>query len=146
MRKIISLPMFCLLSLLTSCGQRPISTSSSKVIKKHDYSEINYAKISYFSIFEQNEDEYYVYFYSPYCIHCSLLKDDIIEFTLSSNIPVYFVEVTEDMEFVDDIFLTIGANEYSKVFAGKTPQLSFIKNHEVYFSIYGNDIDIYLFT
>ena len=58
---------------------------------EHDYSEIKDYELSWESLFDPEDNEYFVYFYSTTCNHCSELKNYIIEKALLMK-NIYFVK------------------------------------------------------
>lgn len=112
--------------ILTSC-----STASDSSIIKHDYSEIQDIQISYLDVFNQKEDEYYVYYYQTTCYYCHGIKSKIINYALN-NPPFYFIGIVEDEGFLSHIKEeTIGATDPLHAFSMMTPQLSLIKDRKV---------------
>ena len=119
----IKFSFFAILLLLTSC-----STSENSSIHKYEYSDVEDKKISYLDVFRQEEKRYYLYYYQETCYHCHGIKSKVISFSLTSEEPFYFVEVTKDYGFLsrtkED---TIGTNDPMKAFALMTPQLSLVE-------------------
>ena len=146
MKKPISILITSISFFTFSCS--PISSSSQSIvrIKNHDYDEIITAKINYFDVFNQNEDEYFLYYFSETCYHCVGIKNEIIDFALSSEVTVYFVEVEERFGVYDDVNKTVGTSNPLEAFANQTPQLSLVKDKEIYYSICGEDVELFLFT
>ncbi len=99
-------------------------------------------RISWNDIFSF-EGEYHVYIYSLGCVHCTELKNDIIEYALYKAVtPIYFVCYEEYIDeiptgSVDDIYLTIGATSISEIFLGATPSLLGINDHILTFYLCG---------
>ena len=96
--------LFFLTLLFASCSQETEPA-------KHNYHEIKDSQISWSDIFVQEEDSYYVYFYSELCGHCSDIKQDVISFYLKEEYVLYFVctdyeKVTgpkKDLKGIDNI-------------------------------------------
>ena len=83
MKKLTSL----ILPLLLLCG----CTAKETKIEQHNYNEIFDRLIPWDYIFEQEENDYLVYFYSERCGYCNEIKQDILQFYLKEIIPMYFV-------------------------------------------------------
>ena len=109
--KAIILNIFAAISLIPSCS-KSTSQIGSKVsqeeVVNHEYSEVVKYTIIWESIFEQEKDKYFVYFYSLTCSHCASLKNDIISYALKSK-NLYFVQASEDVHISEDITDSIGA-------------------------------------
>ena len=67
-----------------------VSCSTEELIY-HNYHETKSCLISWSDVFNQNEDDYLVYFYSESCGHCNEIKQDVISFYLEDIYPMYFV-------------------------------------------------------
>lgn len=76
---------------------------------EHFYYEIKDYEIEWDQIFDIELNEYYVYFYSKTCGHCSELKNWIIQKRIE-NCAIYFIEDNENIKFLQDISQTIGSN------------------------------------
>lgn len=83
MKKINSLVIPLL--LITGC-----TANQSKSIK-HNYHETKEALITWSDVFNQPEHDYLVYFYSERCGHCNEIKNQVIDYYLSSINAMYFV-------------------------------------------------------
>ena len=90
-----------LLLLLTSCVP---DKSTIKVISfddvgsnevNHDYVEISRFRIAWGETYDQQLEEYFVYFFSRTCSHCQNLKNFMIEKALEKE-NIFFVESSED--------------------------------------------------
>ena len=97
--------------------------------RKYEYSEVLDKHINYDEVFLMPQDEYYLYYYQISCYHCHGIKSKVIYFALTSSIPVYFIEITEDKGFkATTKEETIGTNDYLSAFSKMTPQLSLVRN------------------
>lgn len=74
----------------------------------HEYSELDDRHILWDEIFDQQLNEYFVYFYSLTCNHCELLKNEIIEIGLNRD-DVFFVKGNSQVVLKNDVYYTIGA-------------------------------------
>ena len=67
------------------------SCSSIKQDNSHNYHEIKLSLIGWDEVFLQNENDYFVYFYSETCVYCKEIKNDVISFYLNKIYTMYFV-------------------------------------------------------
>ena len=115
--KAIILSIFAAISLIPSCSKSTSQTepkSSQKEVVNHEYSEVVKYTIIWESIFEQEKDKYFVYFYSLTCSHCASLKNSIIEYALK-NKNLYFVQASEDVHISEDVTDSVGAISTSEL-------------------------------
>ena len=94
MKKLLCLS---LLLFLTGCG---VAKKEEKEIEEADVT-LDYAittdnQIKWADIFNQEENRYVVYFYSEYCGHCKLVKQDILSYYLLDLEKIYFVDVVKE--------------------------------------------------
>ena len=122
MKKIISL----VIPLLILCGCKSNQTTE----ESHNYHEIKDRIIEWNYIFEQEEDDYLVYFYSERCGYCNEIKQDIIRFYLNEYMPMYFVCTDYDVVIGPKSDLT-GVDNIDDFFIFGTPFLSRLLNHKV---------------
>ena len=137
MKKLVSLiiPIF----VLTGCRGR-----EQKEIT-HNYHEIKSKLIDWFDVFEQEEHNYIIYFYSENCGHCNSIKNEVISYYLETTENMYFVCTDLDVVFgsgnviginnIDDFFILgtpflVKILEYvvSEYYAGTNAILEFINN------------------
>ena len=126
--KIIFLP--CLFALISCQNEISLPSDSSEYNAEHSYDEISQWEIKWADIFNQCEEEYYVYFYSPTCSHCNLIKNTIIDYALEHE-GMYFIHFNEDVITAIDIQNTIGASSVDDLAILGTPSLVEIKHHVV---------------
>ena len=122
MRKLSSLLLPLL--LLTGCGGKAVPQ------EQHNYHEIKDRLIEWNNIFEQEEDDYLVYFYSERCGHCNELKQDILSFYFKEYIPMYFV-CTDYDAVVGPRSDIAGVDNIDDFFIFGTPFLTRFKDHKV---------------
>ena len=136
MKKLISLVVP--LMLLVGCN------NYKKAEVKHNYHEIKSDLIDWANVFKQEENDYLVYFYSERCGHCNSIKNDIINYYLTTRNKMYFVCTDYDVVFgpqndirginnIDDFYIfgtpfLVRIQNYtvSKYYAGTTTILNFI--------------------
>ena len=139
MHKLISLVLP--LMLLVGC------TPNKSIEEKHNYHEIKDRLIAWNDIFIQEEEEYYVYFYSERCGHCNDIKQNIINFYYKDVVYMYFVctdidSVTgprSDIKGIDNIddfyifgtpFLTqLSSHKINDYYVGVSEIKGFISTH-----------------
>ncbi|MCZ0702440.1 putative membrane protein [Natronobacillus azotifigens] len=54
-------------------------------------------QISYQDTFTQNEEEYIVYYWQEGCYFCELIDDDVTDFANNGGIPIYVVDMQENI-------------------------------------------------
>ena len=113
--------------LIIGCANRKSSAS----IPELDYSIVK-THINWIDIFNQQEVDYFVYFYSTTCAHCRNIKQEMLNYYLSEKSYLYFL----CMDKIDDRYkqpydLT-GICDSNKLYIFGTPFLIEIKNYKVY--------------
>ncbi|MCM3363794.1 hypothetical protein [Niallia sp. MER TA 168] len=53
-------------------------------------------KIDASSTFNQQDEEYIVYFWQATCSYCKQIEEDVIEFSNSGDVPIYIVDMQEE--------------------------------------------------
>jgi len=48
------------------------------------------------STFNQQDEEYIVYFWQATCTYCKQIEEDVIEFSNSGDVPIYIVDMQEE--------------------------------------------------
>ena len=83
----------------------------------------------------QEEGTYYVYFYSPTCGYCNLIKEQMIDYTLTApdGIKMYLLNAQDMSSFTNDFDITgtpsvivVENNEYVESVKGYTNVLSYL--------------------
>ena len=74
----------------------------------HSYDEVSDFELTWDSVFDVENERYYVYFYSLTCSHCSEIKNYIIEKGLERG-DIYFVKGTSKDRLTNDQKELIGA-------------------------------------
>ena len=122
MKKLISLVVP--LMLLVGCN------NIKKAEVKHNYHEIKSDLIDWIDVFEQEEADYLVYFYSERCGHCNSIKNDIINYYLTTSNRMYFVCSDYDAVYGPQKDLR-GVNNIDDFYIFGTPFLVRIQNYTV---------------
>lgn len=136
MKRIVLILSFCLLLNLSSCD---VDTSFG-ISHEYQYGDVESLMIQYKDIFLPSNSIYFCYFYSLNCLHCELLKDDIIAYALSNKVATYFIQVDGQIPIIDDVSTTIGADEYFDVGIFGTPTLILIENGFLSLNVAGEDL------
>ncbi len=66
--------------------------------KEYDYSDVA-AFIEWSKVFNQDENDYSVYFFSVTCGHCKEIKEEILTYYFGEYEKMYFVETSYDAVF-----------------------------------------------
>lgn len=135
LRYITLLPLLTISLLSNSCHN--VEQFSS--IAEHEYSEVSDKIIEFNACFDMNNENYYVYFFSPFCGHCKKIKNTMIEFALRGLHPIYFVQYTEEIKIVNDASFTLGASSVTELAIIGVPTLINIEGKIVKSNIAGAD-------
>ncbi len=115
----------------------PISEVCSYVLNSLSYEDMSNKFINWHGIFGIELEEYYVYFYSPYCGHCQTIKDKVIQYALCGSIQLFFVSPSNEVLLGMNIELTIGASSIEALWILGYPSLLKIKESTVTMNIPG---------
>ena len=122
-----------LVAFATLCGCSNIVTSSDEYREPH-YNEVENMHIEWNDLFNQSQDNYYVYVYSVACTACSMLREDMVKFAKKEGQHFYFIYPSDDITFTDDEDVadaSIGATSIENVNIYTTPTLMEITNKTV---------------
>lgn len=104
--------MLLAIPLLVGCGAEKETDEANTVsvpeITTHNYFEVEEYTINWQDAFTITMPDYFVYYYSPTCSHCSEMKDLMIETALDRG-NIFFVKSSEKDVIVSDISKSIGA-------------------------------------
>ena len=106
-------------------------------IVQHEYDEVSDYEIVWDSIFDVDDEEYYVYFYSTTCFHCQDLKNYIIEKALSMG-NIYFSKSSSNDQLSGTIKNSIGAGNPGDIWIIGYPSLIKIQNKKCVKNVAGN--------
>ena len=126
--------------LLCGCGTAEIQEKVYKeeiIPVEHNYSEVSDYELTWETIFDVSEENYYVYFYSLTCSHCEELKNFIVEAALERG-DVYFVKGTSKDQITNDSKKTIGAENPGEIWILGYPSLLKITNQKCTKNLVGN--------
>lgn len=126
---------FVLISLL-SCKNADYKSDLTTL----DYNDIEHLKIDYNEMFLMQNPSYFVYFYQLNCLHCILLKQNIITYALSGKVKTYFIQCDERINIIDDTATTIGCSDITSFGILGTPTLILIQEGEVAINVAGEDL------
>ena len=85
--------------VLVSCSK----TNQEPTIEKEeepDYSSLSLPVIAWKDIFNVEENNYLIYFYSEECGYCNMIKDEVLSYFQITTRKMYFVDVANDEEVV----------------------------------------------
>lgn len=134
---------FLTIFLLQSCdvSQKQLdikSNNSVEITQNHDYSEVKNKTINFDEIFKQKNEQYFVYFYSLTCSHCSLIKNQMIEYGLNHE-NIYFVQASEDVKISENTDSVVGATSIEEISILGYPSLLEIEQKVCVFITSGSD-------
>lgn len=113
--------------LFISCSNNKSGGTSTEL----DYSIVK-THINWIDIFNQQEVDYFVYFYSTTCAHCRNIKQEMLNYYLSEKSYLYFL----CMDKIDDRYKQpydiTGICDSNKLYIFGTPFLIEAKNYKVY--------------
>lgn len=113
--------------LLFSCKSNKNTNPADTTL---DYS-IVITSIKWEDVFNQEEDDYFVYFYSTTCSHCASIKQEILTYYLLDKVTMYFVCVDKEGKYGKVSDLT-GICKIDDFYIFGTPSYVEIKNYKVY--------------
>lgn len=101
---------------IASISKNDISILIPSNISAHEYDEIADYTIGFTEIFEVNIAEYYVYFYSPVCAHCTSIKDYVIHYALNAqNFRFISPDTTNAVPTTTNINSNLGATTINDI-------------------------------
>ena len=121
------------------------SPAVSEQMSKNAFSEYEIVidnQIIWSEIFKQKEDRYLVFFYSETCQHCHQIMGDVLAFSESEIIDMYYLNTrNQDIKIPINpaTELTIGISVIDELFIAGTPTIIEIKNSVVINNIPGKD-------
>lgn len=125
MKKLLS---FSLLLAIVGCSNSSITESLDYTPSfSHDYDEVGERFITWESLFDINNDWYFVYVFSYTCGHCQNIKNEVIEYSLNHD-NFYFVEYSKDIPILATVEETINQTEIQYVGILGTPSLLEVYN------------------
>lgn len=113
-------------------------TEQEKVLTLIIDSILNYITID--QIFEQKEENYYVFFLKDGCSGCASVEPTLYKYSQNyekydseENYPIYAILRTMNMGFsyIGDPEVFVGATEWDQIKLGYYPRVVLIKNHEI---------------
>ena len=137
--KLRIVPLF-MTAMFASC-----SPAVSEQMSKNAFSEYEIVidnQIIWSEIFKQKEDQYLVFFYSETCQHCHQIMEDVLAFSESEIIEMYYLNTrNQDIKIPINpaTELTIGMSAINELFIAGTPTIIEIKNGVVINNIPGKD-------
>jgi len=120
-------------TILTGCSlqEKQSETTIDEVVIpiSHEYSEVSDYELTRETIFDVDEDNYYVYIYSTTCTHCEELKNYIIEKALNRG-DIYFVKGSSKDQVTTDSKKLIGGENPGDIYILGYPSLLLISSHK----------------
>lgn len=113
--------------LIIGCTNRKSSAS----IPELDYSIVK-THINWIDIFNQQEVDYFVYFYSTTCAHCRNIKQEMLNYYLSEKSYLYFLCMDKIDDRYKQPYVITGICDSNKLYIFGTPFLIEVKNFKVY--------------
>lgn len=130
-----------LLPAVIMCGcqkQNPIIFQQElvEIPVEYEYSDISEYELTVDSLFDVNEENYYVYFYSLNCSHCQELKNFVIKRALERQ-DIYFVKGSSKDKITNNENLLINAENPGDIYILGYPSLLKISSHKCIKNIAG---------
>ena len=94
-----------------------------------DYSDVIDYHLEWMNILSL-DGKYFTYIYSPTCMHCHEIKEDMIEARLINNINIYYIKYNKDIEIVDDRDKLTGVDDVANLAILGTPSMFEIEEHK----------------
>lgn len=127
-------------ALLTGCSLAPNQEAKDEIsvveVSHHNYFEVDDKSVAWNKVFDVAVSDYYLYYYSPSCSHCSDLKDWIIETALNRG-DIYFVKASENDIISKDVSSSINATTSDKIIILGYPSMIQIINKTVVKNVAG---------
>ena len=124
--------LFLIPILLFGCAEsepRKEISEEEFIPAQHEYSEVSDYELTRETIFDVDETNYYIYFFSLTCSHCEELKNFIIEKALNRG-DIYFVKGTSKDQITNDAKKSIGAENPGDIWILGYPSLLKISNQK----------------
>lgn len=131
-----------LIIIIVSCSKSNKESISSII---YDYDLTQDKTIEWNDLFNQNQDFYYVYVYSPKCSHCNDIKQDVISYSLDKD-NFYFVLFDTNIPTSEFYLDCLGSKDVKDVSIAGTPSLLAIENHILIKNIAGSNAIIATLT
>ena len=140
MKRFLSL-LLVSVSLLGGCKKEPEKKEEEthEFVEPH-YNEVEDLHIHWNALFDQPEEDYYVYVYFVMCTACSSIREQITSVAKSGEVKIYFVYPSDDVPFTDDLDVanaSLGQSNLENVNVYMTPTLIEVKNKVI--STFTND-------
>lgn len=117
--------------LLTGCSIFPKEdrqTFSNRIVEiERSYDEIKDYELKLSTCFDVEVDDYYLYFYSETCSHCSEIKNFMITEAIERG-DIYFIKASNNDKLTNDRSLLIGAENPDDIYILGYPSLLEISN------------------
>lgn len=118
------------IALLSSCSSTSPVVEPPTTIFTYDYSLVKDDLITWGDIFAQEEDTYYVYFYSEICKYCNSIKREVLDYYLAKKCVMRFVDVLDnDVIYSKENRKILGVSSSDDLYILGTPFLLEVKDH-----------------
>ncbi len=124
-------------SQILSSNSLSSASLSSDPETSHTYDEVKNKHIYWSNIFTRSEDAYLVYIYSTTCSHCNAIKNDVIEYSLTLAIPMYFIVSSPEILIDQKIALNQNVTSLDDLAIKGYPSLLYLVDHTVMINIAG---------
>ena len=129
MKMIYLLPVLLISSCALETSDTEMMNNYVSIPLNHSYEEVSDYELTRESIFDVDEENYYVYIYSTTCTHCEELKNYIIEKALERG-DIYFVKGSSNDQLTTDSKKLIGAENPGDIYILGYPSLLLISNQK----------------
>lgn len=104
----------------------PLLLCSCTLQKTYHYVDAIDRYISYYDVFYQKHNQYYIYIYSSFCGHCRELESDIVYYAINHD-NFFLLEYTNKIKTGSNYYESIGVHEMEQVIIPGTPTILNIK-------------------
>ena len=113
-----------LVATFASCA--PATSEQMSKNAFDEYEILNTQQIKWSTVLSQTETNYLVFFYSETCPHCHEIMGDVIAFSSSEIMKMYFIDIKKSeikIPINNEIDETIGKSDFEDLFIAGTPTI-----------------------
>ena len=129
-----------LVAMFASCAPAKSEQMSKNAFD--EYEIVNNQQIKWSTVLSQIETDYLIFFYSETCPHCHEIIEDVISFSTSEIMKMYFLDTKKSetkIPIKNEIDETIGVTSIDDLFIAGTPTLIEVEEGMVKANVPGKD-------